>query len=549
MRKRWFTSLVLVGMMVATVAACGDDDDDAASGSPSTAAGATSASTSGSVDAGAPCPAGDADKTLTMGIFSETSGLDPIVSNGSGATGGTELTAIYDTLTRWNPDTQKYEPQVAESLEPNADFTQWTMKLRAGVKFGNGDELGSDDVVTSIQRHQAKDSTSSAAGLVSLIGSMDTPDPLTVVFHLTQAWSDFPFLLSGVAGMVTDQAVIDQLGADQFNKLPVGAGVGPYQPDHFSPGDELVLKRRTDYWGGEVCIGQLRFTRVTGGQATLDAFTNGELDVAFLREPQIIAQEREDKDQEYASLKNMGNAILVNSGVRGSHPPTEDVRLRQAIAAAVDPAALDQRVNEGTGIPHSSIFGEKSRWYQGLEGPKTDPDQAKQLVSQVKAEGKWDGSIRLVCDNSPDRVELGIALEAQLESVGFDVKLDTSGTIGDVINAVIVNADYDLACWGLNTYEEEVWAPINDYVHTGGGGNRSGYSDPNMDAAIDALRAAPDDAARKTALATIQQVWNQTVPQVVLGSVEEVVVWAKGVEGLQFSRDTYVMFGKARLTA
>jgi peptide/nickel transport system substrate-binding protein len=521
-----------VALVATVLAGCGGDDGD---------------STSSGGDDEAACPADSSSQSLTMGVFSETSGLDPTVSNGSGSTGGSELAAIYDTLMRWDSEEEEYVPQVAESLEHDDSFATWTMKLRSGVTFGNGDPLTAADVVTSVDRHRAEDSNSPVAGLASLVESAEASDDSTVVFTLAEPWSGFPFLLAGPMGMVTNQRVLDELGADPFNQLPVGAGVGPFEPERFAAGEEIVMKARADYWGGAPCIGELRFVAITGGDATYDALESGEIDVAFLREPLAIDRARQDGVDSHADLKSMGSVILVNSGVRGSTPPTTDVRVREALAAAIDPAAIDTRVNDGLGKPGSAIFGEGSRSYQDLDGPAYDPDHAKELVEEVKAEGKWDGSIRLICDNSPSRVETGIAVQGQLEAAGFKVDLNSSATIGDLIDAVIIDANFELACWGLNTYEEEAWAPLSDYVSTDGGANRSGYTDPDMDAALDELRIAGDQDARLAALADVQEAWNATVPHVVLGASEEVVAWRDGVSGLKFNRDTITMFDRVRI--
>jgi peptide/nickel transport system substrate-binding protein len=549
MRRSTGTRLAALAACVALVASCGDDDDAAGDDTATTAPGGASATTGGAGDvASGDCPEGSGDETLTMGVFSETSGLDPLVSNGGGTTGGTELAAIYDTLMRWDAEAGTYVPQVAESLEADDTFTTWTMRLQSGITFGNGDPLSADAVVASLARHQEPESNSPVGGLVSLIDTVTVFDELTVEFTLADPWSGFPFLLAGPAGMITNPAVFEALGPDEFNLAPVGAGVGAFEPVRFAPGEEIVLEAKPDYWGGTPCLARLRFVWLQGGEATLDALDNGELDVALVREPLAIDRARGEGYAEHADLKSMGGVVLVNSGVRDSTPPTTDVRVRQAIAAAIDTEAVDERANEGVGLPGSAIVADGSRWFQDLEGPAHDPDRARELVAEVVAEGEWDGSIRLICDNSPSRIETGIAVEAQLEAVGFDVELDTSATIGDLIDAVIINADFDLACWGLNVYEEEAWAPLADYLYTEGGANRSGYSDPAMDAALDALRVAPTDEERLAALADVQAAWNETVPHVVLGASEDVVVWRDGIEGLQFTRDTIVFFDEARIT-
>src|SRR5205085_10920651 len=91
--------------------------------------------------------------TLTIATYQETLGLDPIVSTGGGITGATEMAAIYDSVTRWNPTTNQYEPRTAESLMPNADFTEWTVKIRSGIKFTDGTDYDAEAVQFGVSRH------------------------------------------------------------------------------------------------------------------------------------------------------------------------------------------------------------------------------------------------------------------------------------------------------------------------------------------------------------------------------------------------------------
>jgi peptide/nickel transport system substrate-binding protein len=75
---------------------------------------------------------------LSFGTYSEPRGLDPIVATGYGVTGGVELSALYDTLVRYDPETKKYVMRTAESLTADEAFKEWTLKVRPNIKFGDG---------------------------------------------------------------------------------------------------------------------------------------------------------------------------------------------------------------------------------------------------------------------------------------------------------------------------------------------------------------------------------------------------------------------------
>lgn len=567
---------LLVAVFIAIVmvaAACGSDDsDDSAGGDSATDVtasdtGDTSGETSdnngdsgGDSDNQPPVAARPSDEcteerkggSITMGMFSETSGLDPTVSSGSGVTGLIELATLYDTLVRLDSD-GNYVPHLAESLTPNDDNTVWTLQLRPDVYFGNGDPLDAPAVIASIDRFNNLDPSvqrNQSASFVAFITEMVATDDLTVVFTLNEPWGTFPYTLADEPGMIVNVNVVNSFDSvADFSRDPTGAGAGPYELVRYVPQEEIVVRAKDDYWGGPVCIEEITFTRIPGAQATYESFQQDDLQVAFLREPKVIDEARENGDTNaFSFLQNTGGVMLVNNGVRGSEPPTADVRLRQALFLAMDADELNLRANEGTGLATKSLLDSRSRYYdESLFGEfPTDVDRARELVEEVKAEGNWDGSIRLHCHNAPSRIDWAIAAEALLENVGFEVEVINNGTIQDMIGAVLINADYDLACWGFNLSDDAPYIPVLQHTCTSRS-NRTGYCDENMDAAIAQLRAASTNEEIQAALAEIWSVWQETVPSVTYETIEEYIVFKDNVKGIRPTQASGIMFHDAYL--
>ncbi|HRE02727.1 MAG TPA: ABC transporter substrate-binding protein, partial [Ilumatobacteraceae bacterium] len=252
-RRSAATSLALVA---ALLAACGSDEkasptsSTAAGGSSTSTASSSPTSTGPSSSSPSSTPAGNSACSttgeggeITVAAYSFTQSLDPTVAGSNGLLGASELAAIYDTLMRFNTETGAFEPRVAESLEPNSDFTEWTLTLRDGVTFGNGDPLTAADVVASIERHAAEESKSTYKSLVAVISGMQAVDDLTVTFTLAQPWPKFPYVLSLGPGMITNPRIADERGGDLVSN-PEGAGVGPFEFSRFAPNEEVVLTPR-----------------------------------------------------------------------------------------------------------------------------------------------------------------------------------------------------------------------------------------------------------------------------------------------------------------
>lgn len=471
---------------------------------------------------------------LTVGVMSELPGLDPnIVSSASYSIGGQEMNAIWDSLVRWNPVTAAYEPHVAESLQPNDDGSVWTLTLREGVTFANGDPLDADAVIASIERFAT--AQIAQVRLLESIASTTKVDDMTVEFTLTSPWGGFPFVLSAGPGYIVNTAVAAEVGDETFALDPSSANLGPYALDRFVPGEELVLTARTDYWGGPVCIETLRFVTLPEPDLALDAFENGEIDYFVSESPIIVA---ELKDSEYPGLVGtVQPQQLMPNASPGA--PGEDVRVRQAIQHAVDVSVINDRAFEGTANVHTALVPDNSPFFtNGVTGPEYDPALASELVDAAKADG-WDGKMGLVC--RPEQQEIAIAVEAMLEAVGMDVEVEIVPTQENVDR--VNNLDFDLTCYTLLILPEDPWTGINRNLSSES--TRTGYANPDFDAALQQLKVAADVDAQREAMRSLETVWNETAPGHMFATFEGYMVWRPEVHGLKAHRQSTALFGDA----
>lgn len=550
--KRW-RAAALAGIVVIGASCGGDDSTSDETTAPevttATTVAGTGASSPATEPAGSSAPDGTdgADPTvatsapgtgdrcaaetghgdLTMGVFSETRGLDPVRSAGGGVAGGTELTAIYDRLARWNPETGAYEPWVAESFEPNDDFTQWTVVLRDGVTFGNGDPLTAETVKASIERFADPQFASHYKAIVDLVTAITVSDEHTLVFDLSAPWAGFGYLLAGQTGMIVNPAVAGAMEADAFNAAPAGAGVGAYEFENWAPGESITLRGRDDYWGGPVCIDKLTFVPINSAQTAYDSLSNGDVEIAFLRESAVVTEAKDAGVQGYTSLQHGGEILLFNLR-EGS--PLADVRVRQGIVQGLDPVAIDQRANDGAGLPSGAVIHPESRDAGAVEPLGYDPDAAKALFDEAKADG-WDGTVNLLCDNRPARVDAAIAIEAMLESIGVEVEVETA-TTPDLIRRVTIDANFDIACYGYNMAEGVLWPGFDRKVRGGASGNSMGLADAEIDTAIESMRTAGSDQEMAAAVDALQARWNEIQPTAILGAVAEYIAWGDDVHGV-----------------
>jgi peptide/nickel transport system substrate-binding protein len=284
---------------------------------------------------------------------------------------------------RWNPEAAEFEPKLAESLEANDDNTVWTLALRDGVTFSNGDPLTAEDVAFTIDLHKDPKTVSNAMTDAMQVEQARVADPLTVEFTLTEPWAGFPILLAGTAGEVIPKDAYEAADPAQWARNPIGAGA--FTVSEYIPDQELVLEPNPDYYGGPVCP-TLEFIRIPGSQGTYEAFQTGEVQVGFLRGAKTVTAAQDAGDRGFETITSAGSIVNLNAGNAGYDGVLTDERARQAFAMALDRELIDQRLTGGLGQPTSAIIAESSRFYDGQQGPEFDVEQATALIDEVKAD-------------------------------------------------------------------------------------------------------------------------------------------------------------------
>lgn len=573
-KRSWGRAAALLLALGLVAAACGDDGGSAKPTGSGT--GATGGSASAVTTTAAPQKGG----SITVAMFSETRGLDPTIGSGSGTAGGTEMIALYDTITRWNPDTRKYELRTADTLTSSADSGEWTLKLKAGIKFRDGTAYDADAVKFNIDRYLSTVNTStSRSWLVYVVGeakNVTVVDPLTVKFTLKVPFAGFPSFLAHTPGMILSPAKIKALGdptaadykakADAFNLKPEGAGAGPFEIVQWTKGESIVMKKSPTFYGGEVYLDEIKFVNLNSSDKGVDGLKTGTVNVAFLRTPVSVANSKAEKAT--GGIDNViqaGDLLLVNQGTKltckdakpaplctgqpdgqiTTKPATANPLVRAAVAAAIDPAVINTRVNDGKALPTTALFQKDFSDTPGVEGIKADPAAAKKLLDQAKAAG-FDGKIRVLCTNQPERVALAQTLETQLKAVGFDVTARSDLDTAAQITEIVTNKDYDIACWGLSVPNDET-APLSlvQNFWSASPNNRVGYANPEWDAGLNVLLGARDATARKAAYKTMADLWNKDVPSVVFNAVIERIAYQNKVHGVYANESSMFYLDKA----
>jgi peptide/nickel transport system substrate-binding protein len=366
----------------------------------------------------------------------------------------------------------------------------------------------------------------------------------TVVFTMSQPWTGFPYALSTQGGVIASPAYLAKADAGDKTSFPIGAG--PFKVSSYRPNEELTLVPNTDFSGGAPSLDQLKIVLIPGSMATYQAFQTGQLQAAYSLDPQVTTDASAKKVPNINFLANIGSELMLNDrpGL-----PFHDVRLRKAVAMAIDINLYNQRVNQGTARPTTELFPEGSQWHDiGVKPLPYDPAAAKQLVDQVKGSTGWDGTIRYVGSNVPEAAPIPVALQAMLQPIGIKLQVTNNLTVAQSITKVNVQHDFDIASSGSSVSDFDPFLVLYVRLYSTSPNNFGGYTSPEMDAALDELRVAATHDAQRTALRQIALIWNDTQPKINLGSVDNMVMYQKNVHGIVGNIDGVVLFDKAWLS-
>jgi peptide/nickel transport system substrate-binding protein len=498
---------LILALSLAIVAACsgGDDDDDDATGN-------------APAEEGTPQAGG----RVVYGLEAETDGGFCLPEAQLAISGILVTRSIYDTLTAPNADGE-YVPYLAESVEPNADYTQWTIKLRDGITFHDGSPLTAEVVKNNLDayRGQYKDAAGNLIRQPLLflfvfqdIASVDVVDPLTVSVTTSRPWVSFPAYLfsSGRLGMAAQAQLDDAENCDE-NMI----GTGPYQLEEWVRNDHLTVTKNPNYWrqdddGNQLpYLDEIEFRPMPEAAQRLNALQAGEISMTHEDGGELIAQYRTAADAGQIGLvESVEQAEVVYMLLNTAAPPFDNILARQAVAYAIDYERLNSLRNQGLFQIADGPFAPGNVGYLDDTGfPTFDPDRARSLVEQYESETGQQLTFTASSTSDPGTIQSAQVVQQMLEDVGIETSLRSTDQ-ATLINEAL-GGQYQAHVWrnhpGGDPDEQYVW------WHTGMPTNFSKINDPEIDRLLDEGRVTADPTARQQIYEDLnrrfaEQVWD-----------------------------------------
>ena len=471
--------------------------------------------------------------SIVVGLEAETDNWLPGAGQ-MGATSGVIVSrSFYDPLTMLNGD-DLVVPFLAESVEPNDDLDTWTVTLRPGVQFHDGTPLDAETVVWNFDTlHNIEGSNTSGAIANHRIEEVEAIDDLTVVYHLSGPNAAFPSALRGSLGTPVSRQAYEEMGRDAFMENPVGTG--PFVFQQWTRDDRLVVTRNDNYWRTDEdgnplpYLDQIEFRPIPDENSRYQSLAADSVQVMMtLRGSsgrQVIELTEERNYRGEVTITNISGASIFNT----QRPPVDDVRVRKALVAASDGAAVAVVLgDDGLGVPPTNqFFSPENQWYSEVaaaaypaaDGP--DRELADELMLDYindpnRSDGRNPGDrveIEYACPPDPSLIEIGQLYQNDWGSIAgggmVDVNLrqvEQPELIGNAISG-----DYMINCWRAGADEGDPLITLQSFFSDPETNplNFTNFTHPEIDEALEVLRTEIDFEVRYEAAERINVIANE----------------------------------------
>lgn len=372
-----------------------------------------------------------AKSDITIAMQLEPPHLDP-TSAAAQAINSVVYTNIFEGLTRFMGD-GSVVPGLAESWEVSEDGTVYTFKLHDGVTFHDGTTMDAEDVKFSLDRASAEDSANAQKALFAGIESVEVVDPLTVKVTLSEPNGNFLFNMAW-----GDAVIVSPDSIENIKTSPVGTGAFTF--GNWVQGDSITLIQNPDYWGDQPALETATFKFISDPTAAFAAMMAEDVDVFDnFPAPENLAQFEADPRFQVLVGSTEGETILSTNNKK---PPFDDIRVRQALAHAIDRQAIIDGAMFGYGTPIGTHFAPHNPAYVDLTGTSAhDPEMAAKLLADAGYAEGFEATLHLPPPSYARRG--GEIIAAQLAEVGIKAEI-INVEWAQWLESVFKGKDYDL---------------------------------------------------------------------------------------------------------
>jgi len=454
--------------------------------------------------------------SLVLGMTLEPPGLDPTLGAASAIAEIVHYN-VFETLTKIGAD-GRVSPLLASSWEVSPDLKTYTFRLRPGLRFHNGEPCDAAAVKFSFERAAGEKSANKDKRVFANIALLATPAPDTLVIGLKSIEPDFLFLLGQATAII-----VEPKSAAGNATQPVGTG--PYQLAQWARGASLTLKAwpgyRNNNNAGAVALKRVQFRFISEPAAQVAALLSGDVDVF----PRVAAARSlaqfKAQPQRYQVLVGASRAKTILA-INHRKKPLDDVRVRRAIALAIDRQAVIEAAADGYGVPIGSHYVPGALGYVDTTAINPyDPERARALLKEAGVALPLELSLKL--PPTPYARQGGEVVAAQLAKVGIRARIENIEW-AQWLSGVYANKAFDLTLIAhVEPYDLGNFAKPGYYW---------GYESAAFNALYQRILNVPREAERAKLLGEAQRLIAQDAVAAYLYQPQWITVAKRGLKGL-----------------
>ena len=541
-RSRSIRAAALLGAAALALAGCADSDRDDAGGS-------------GGGEGGS---GGASGGTFVFGASSDPVSLDPAFASD----GETFRVArqMFEGLVGTEPGTADPAPLLATEWETSDDGLSYTFTLRDDVTFHDGEPFNAEAVCTNFDRWYNWTGLQQSENISYYYGSLfrgfkDKPaeavyescaadDEYTATIALKQPFAGFVQAMSLPAFSMQSPAAMEQYDADNISGTEDDVryseyatahptGTGPFQFEAWERGQQVTLVPYEEYWGDAAKVDQVVIRTIADGNARRQALQNGEIDGYDLVAPGDL----EGLESDGFQIEQRDPFNILYLGMNQAVPALQDIRVRQAIAHAIDKdAVISQSLPEGSEPATQFIPDAVAGHADDVTEYEYDPEKAKALLAEA-------GQSDLTLDfNYPTGVsrpymptpeETFVAIRSQLEAVGITVNPVADQWSPNYLDKIQGTPEHGIHLLGWTGDYNDTDNFVGVFFGTKSA--EWGFDNPELVAALTEARGIPTREEQVPAYEDINRQVMEFLPGVPLAHPVPSLAFAPEVKGYQTS--------------
>jgi peptide/nickel transport system substrate-binding protein len=467
--------------------------------------------------------------TVTYAAGADPDNLDPANAESNPSEAVNRM--MYENLARFD-EKLKIVPGLATKWETSKDGLTWTFTLRKGVKFHDGTPFNAEAVKIFIDRMTGPEKPSRAVLYAPFVNSVDVVDEFTVKVNMKAPYSFFLNNLAHSASGIISPTALKTLGKEISRKA---VGTGPFKFVEWVQGDHITLVRNDDYWGGKPYLDKVVIKTVKEDGARVMMLQSGDAQLIVRIPSEDIPRLEKDPNLKLDATETL-RVLFV--GINCAKKPFTDIRVRQALAQAIDKESIVKNIYQGRALTTGGLIAPLTTGYVPLKGLPYDVAKAKKLLADAGFPNGLKAKFWSPQGRYPKDFEMAQAIQQQWKKAGIDTSLDTMEWAAYLAatRKPVEQADVELFILGWAPSSAEARYTLvsllttNMFVPTGS--NRFFYSNKEFDDVVEKMGRATSKADLDKYLKMAQEMVIQDVPVIPILVTKETIGYSKKLKGV-----------------